>query len=258
MKKAFHALSALALATAASAASAAFVNIGGLQVATDAHFEVASIYENVITGVGQELKGVGEVTQINGTSISNLCAGCELTYSFSNYIVTALTPTQVNFTGGIIKFYLGFGGQDFNPFTSANSAQDLAAATDGTLFLTLAGHPVDALGNTFIGQGANIGLANPVGNGSGLADVVVGGGIATANFNSNSIASAFGGPSDIQIGSSFSNVFVPHPSECPAGPLCLSGSADIRGLVIPEPSSTALVGVALLGLGLATMRRRKS
>ena len=136
-------------------------------------------------------------------------------------------------------------------------------ATNGTLFLTLAGHAIDAAGNTFIGTGVNIGLFDPIGFGSGLADVIAGG-IAQAYFDTNSIAASFGGPADFQIGSSFSSVVVPHPGECPSdapsGPECLFGSLDARGLVtaIPEPESVALFGVALLGLVASTRRRGKA
>lgn len=270
MKKVMKALVlAATMACGVMSAQAATVNIGGLNVPTGSNFQVASIYENVISSVGQTLSGVGEITQINGQAISSLCAGCELTYSFSNYITTFISGTEARFTGGIVRVYLDFGGAatDFNPFNTTNSATDFARATDGTLFLTLAGHPVNKAGDTFIGTGTNIGLSNPVGNGSGLLDVVrgLGLGIAQANFDTNSISSMFGsGFTDFQIGSSFSSVFVPHSAEC-AGPLaltgpeCLSGSADLRGLVvavIPEPESLALFGVALLGLVAFTKRRK--
>ncbi len=265
MNKSLKALAA-GMMLVASSYAAADVNIGGLTVPTGPVFTVASIYENVVGPGSTTLAGYGEVTQINGVAISSLCAGCELTYRFGGYTVSALTPTQVNFAGGFINFYLGFGAaNDFNPFGTTNSAADLAAATNGTLFLTLRGHAVNAAGDTFIGTGTNIGLSSAVGNGSGLADVDMtglangntagAGAIANRNFDTNSIAALFGGFADFQIGSSFSNVVAPHPLECPAGPACLGGSLDARGLVIPEPDSMALLGLGVVALGLGLRRR---
>src|SRR5688572_21153966 len=180
MKRQLHALAAAVLLSAASYASAATVNIGGLNVSVGPVFAVTSIYENFVDSVGDELTGVGEVTQINGMNISELCAGCELTYQFGGYTVTSLTATDITFTGGWVNFYLGFGADnDFNPFASANSAADLAAATNGTEFLNLVGHDVDAAGNTFNGTGTNLNSTAAVGFGAGLADVdLAGAGIA--------------------------------------------------------------------------------
>ena len=247
-------------ATAQAAPTPSYVNIGGLMVPTGVHFEVMSIYENAIGAVGDELRGVGEVSQINGQAVSSLCTNCELTYTFDNYIVTSLSSSEVKFSGGVMKFYLGFGSNnDFNPFLSANYASDVVAASNGTLFMTLAGHAVDSLGNTFIGGGTNINLPSAAGTGSGLADVVVGAGlgIAQSNFDTNSIETLFVNDyTDFQIGSSFSNVFTPHCTGAPLYNGCLSGSVDMRGLVIPEPESVALFGVGLLALVATTKRRR--
>jgi len=261
----------LALASAAlfgASGSAMAIDVGGLNLTAGPVFKVASVYENVITSVGQTLAGVGEVTQINGVDISSLCSGCELTYQFGGYLVTALSPTTISFSGGYINFYLGFGANnDFNPFASAGSAADLAAATNGALFLTLAGHPIDAAGNTFSGTGTNIGLASAIGFGAGLADVdftghlngnlAGSGGLANALFDTNSVAALFGGLADIQLGSSFSNVFLPHPGECPGGAECLAGSADLRGVVaIPEPQTYAMLLAGLGAIGFVARRRR--
>jgi hypothetical protein len=268
MKLKLQLLAAAALLSASSYSMA--INVGGLNLPNGPSLSVGSIYENVVTGVGQTLSGYGNISQINGTPLSALCAGCELTYAFGGYTVTGLSPTNITFSGGYINLYLDF-ANDFNPFTSAGSAADLAAATNGTLFLTLAGHTIDGAGSTFAGSGNNIGGVNAAGNGSGLADVDLtgalngnpagAGGIANGLFNTNAIASLFGGNADVQLGSSFSNVFLPHPSECSrgqGGAGCLAGSVDMRAVtVVPEPSTYALL-LAGLGATAFVSSRRKS
>jgi hypothetical protein len=269
MKQATQSLAAVAMLAMAGSAAAVTVNVGGLDLTTGPTFGVASVYENVITATGQELSGFGEVTQINGVNISDLCAGCELTYRFGGYEATSLSPTGITFDGGWVNFYLGVGGDnDFNPFASAGSAADLAAATNGALFLTLAGHDIDAAGNTFSGIGRDIGTTDAVGFGAGLLDVdntgslngntAGAGALANAFFDTNGIAAMFGGAADFQLGASFSSFLLPHPGECPGGAACLAGSIDIRGNVaaIPEPETYALM---LAGLGIVgfVARRRK-
>jgi hypothetical protein len=270
-----HTLKAVAAAALLGASSMSMaVNVGGLNLPDGPTLKVASVYENVVTGVGQTLSGFGEISEINGVSVTSLCSGCELTYRFGNYTVTSLSPTDITFSGGYINLYLGFGADnDFNPFGSSGSAADLAAATNGTLFLTLAGHAIDGAGNTFAGSGNNIGGANAAGNGAGLADVDMtgslngnpagGGGIANSIFNTNAIASLFGGPADVQLGSSFSNVFLPHPSECsgaaPTGMACLAGSADLRSVTaVPEPESYAMLLAGMGVIGFLARRRRSA
>ena len=273
MKQVLKALSLSAALAFGASANAGFVNIGGLNTPVGAQLEVTSIFENVLFTAGQELKGFGEITSMNGFAISSLCTNCELTYTFDSYFVTSIGGTSVKMTGGLLKLYLGFGvDNDFNPYApSAGSAADLIAATNGVPFLTIAGHAIDAAGNTFAGTGVGIGTAFPTGFGSGLGDIVAGGGIATSNFETNGFAAAFGAPfADVTIGSAFGAGVIPHPSECvpvdvdpgpgvvllPIGPACVAGANFINANVIPEPGSLALLSVALLGLA-ATARRRR-
>jgi hypothetical protein len=243
------------------------VDIGGLNVSAGSTFAVAQIYENVPTAVGATLAGYGKVDSINSVPVGSLCTNCELTYRFSDYTVTSVSPTEIKFTGGVVSLYLGFGADnDFTTGNAGGSAGDLAEATNGTLFLTLRGHAIDAAGNTFVGTGANIGTVSPTGFGTGLLDVDrSAGGIANGFFDTNAIAALFGGPADFEWGSSFSALHPVYPGECPGGPACLRGSADLTGTasdteqppggLIPEPGSYALL---LTGLGALafTVRRR--
>ena len=260
MKKTLGAMAASAFLLGASGHALA-VDIGGLDVPLGAIFSVAQVYENVVTAVGDELSGYGEVDSINGVAVNLLCAGCELTYRFTDYMVSSISATSITFTGGVVTFYLGFGADnDFNVFTSGSSAADLAAATNGAVFLNLMGHDIDAAGNTFAGTGLNIGTTTPSGTGSGLADVDTSGtGMANAFFNTNTVPALFGGGNaDFLLTSSFSGLFPPHPGECPGGPSCVSGSADFRGVaVIPEPETYALM-LAGLGVMAYVARRRKA
>jgi hypothetical protein len=262
MRKTIFAFAAGAALLGGSGAALA-VDIGGLNVPLGATFAVAQVYENVVTSVGQTLSGYGEVDSINGMAVNTLCANCELTYRFTDYVVSSISPTDIKFSGGTVTFYLGFGADnDFNPFTSGSSAADLAAATNGTVFLNLTGHAIDAAGNTFAGTGLNIGSTTPSGTGSGLADVnTSGSGIANAYFNTNAVPALFGGGNaDFLLTSSFSGLFPPHPAECTQGqgPSCVSGSADFRSVsAVPEPETYALM-LAGLGVMAFVARRRKA
>ncbi len=259
MKKTVLAIAA-GFALLGGSGAALAVDIGGLEIPTGPSFAVGQVYENVVSQVGDVLQGYGKVDSINSFAVGALCANCELTYRFTGYTVTSITANEVKFSGGTISFYLGFGAaNNFNTSNAGGSAGDLAEATDGTLFLTLTGHAIDAAGNTFVGTGANIGTTFPTGFGTGLADVAPGGGIASSFFDTNSVAALFGGGNaDFELGSSFSGLNPVYPSECPGGGACVRGSADFTATVavIPEPGTYALMFAGLGVIGLMAQRRR--
>ena len=259
MKKMIRTMAAgFALFSASSIALA--VDIGGLNVPAGPTFTVGQIYENVVTGVGDTLSGYGKVDSINSTAVGSLCPNCELTFQFGGYVVSSVSPTEIRFSGGFIKYYLGFGADnDFTTQNAGGSAGDLAEATNGTLFLSLKGHAVDAAGNTFIGLGVGIGTTVPTGFGSGLLDVdTSSGGIANAFFDTDSIVALFGGgPADFELGSSFTGLHPVYPSECPGGPACVNGSVDTTGtVVVPEPGTYTLMLAGLGLLGFVAGRRK--
>ena len=259
MKMTLSTISA-AVALLGGSGAALAVDIGGLNIPAGATFAVGQVYENVLTQVGDTLSGYGKVDSIDSFAVGTLCTNCELTYRFSGYTVSSITSNEVKFTGGLIQFYLGFGAaNNFNTSNAGGSAGDLAEATDGTLFLTLRGHAIDAAGNTFVGTGANIGTTFPTGFGTGLADVdTTAGGIANTFFNTNGIPAAFGGAADFQLGSSFSGLNPIYPGECPGGAACVRGSADFTGNVaaIPEPGTYALLFAGLGVVGFVARRRK--
>jgi len=237
---------ALSLALAAGSAIASPINVGGVIWDPDQtsvfpgeedFTSHGTLYENAALQPGvTHVTGRGLVTQIN-SAVPNqptFCPGCELTYVFDMDVVsiTLLSGNNYKFT---------FNNLTIDVFVDHTPDYDgsLASAQDGVLWLKLAGN-----GN-LTGLGTDIGTGSDTGSGSALLDVV--GGLAMSNFDTNTKVNG----ADMVFSSSFQ----------PAGfnengiPM-LTGTFDLKGNSIPEPSVLALLGVGLFGLGIA--RRQKS
>jgi hypothetical protein len=266
----------MALGTLTQAAPAsATLTIDGITFDPGVVFFRTSLFENVVVDPGDVLSGIGEVLSIeNGSHTKTWITqdnGHELTFAFDNYILEAIVPTttgiaQVFFSGGTANFY----SDSVTPFTASDSGgqgNDFANATDGNLWLTLAGagtgrvcgsgatgDPVtcDSGVNTVITLESTIFISDSDlatitnGFGGGFLDVAFGGGLADAHFDTNSQPSG----QDVNLASNFSRTS-PGESNWP-----LDGTADMDLLAVPEPGTLGMLGLGLLGLGFYARRRR--
>lgn len=88
------------------------------------------------------------------------------------------------------------------------------------------------------------------GNGQGFLDIT--GGVWASKFNTNALTNANGGKNDLFLTNTFDDV---NGAASSIG-WTVKSVAQVTAHAIPEPSSMALAGLALLGAGLVSRRRK--
>jgi len=266
---------------AASAVPIPVFSVDGIGLGYNNVLQTTTIYENIVTGAGQHISGIGTVDSIKDSSTLG-CTGTgstcwlpvtnELTFTFDYFVekvvVTSPGNAHIEASGGVVQMF-----SDSTPNFTQNSgtAADIASATDGNLWLNLIGastgavcdincvHPGIAitLAGDFTISGSDLAT---VGSGTGAGFLNVVGGLAAAYFDTNSQPSG----QDIQLGTDF--------SASPSSDFDLEGSADLNGCVqdprgvfqtvcqnvrVPEPDSLLLFGTGLASLAAAAFGRKR-
>ena len=252
-------LTLFALAGLGVSPLASAVIVGGVDFGTPgtSHLETTTITETFITGVGQTLRGYGQINTVNGEGMYGANPANRLYFVFDQYVSQSFTATSASFVGGEVRVYLAPSSRNLLSFDSESNFTWIETLTP---WLKLAGHDLDGAGagtSTLDATGPNNAFV-----GSGDLDVVSGWGNASvvAFMDSNGIFDLSGvTKTDMRFNSSGSADVVDANDTCTlqAGQWCVQGSADLRGLTVPEPSALALLGLGLLGVGFSS-RKRKS
>ncbi len=245
-------VASMVVAVASFSTSASLINVGGVVWDPDqmGDFNGVAGLIHQDADANRAISGYGVVTFLNGQDVSSFCPGCELEFEFGGYTLSNIDggPDPLNdpsggltqffeYKDGWVRYYVDYTPEyitDVNLLTTANTGD---GGGNNLLWLDLEGAIGSGVETTFIG--------GPLFNAAaGAGDFNVVGGAAASNLDTNSVLLATGEFADITFSSSFA-ALTPNGD----GTSSSTGSANFSGNSIPEPTSLAIFGLALLAFG---------
>jgi len=294
MKLRKTALAAAFAGALGGSAGAHALTIDGITFEAGAIFETIDLFEaeafgdglgndnGLIDLPGEQLVGIGIVNRIRSNDIANGNPvlwengdnGRELTIYFYDYIAEDLNALggvdfQANFTGGVVRLFSD-SAMDFLP--TASQAGGIATATNGNLWLELTGSPIGDAGlpggefGSISGDPVTLRSIGPLSSGSvagfGLLDVT-GNGLAAANFdtdlfNCNPAGAGSPCPDDADKVLTSSGQLGAGNDPSKGVGWAFFGTGEVQDNAIPVPTTLALLGLGLAGMGFSSRRKARS